>query len=46
MSLMTESELGEEKFEIELSETLEAAAAEILEEIVAGIKARTLEPLQ
>ena len=38
MSLMTESESGEEKFEMELSETLEEAAAEILEEIVASIK--------
>jgi DNA mismatch repair ATPase MutS len=46
MSLMTETDLGEEKFEMTLSETLEEAAAEILEEIVASIKARTLEPLQ
>ncbi len=46
MSLMTETDLGEEKFEMALSETLEEAAAEILEEIVASIEARTLEPLQ
>lgn len=38
MSLMTESEPGVE-FEIELSEKLEEAAAQILEEIVASIKA-------
>ena len=40
MSLMTESELGDEKMEMELSETLEEAAAEMLEEILAGIRAR------
>ena len=45
MSLMTESEPGVE-FEMELSETMEEAAAQILEEILASIKARTLEPLQ
>lgn len=38
MALMTESEPGVE-FELDLSETLELAAAEILEEIVASLKA-------
>ena len=38
MSLMTESEPGAE-FEMTLSETLEDAAAEILEEIVASLRA-------
>ena len=38
MSLMTESDTGDEYLEMELSETLEAAAAEILEEIVASDK--------
>src|SRR5208283_1889092 len=45
MSLMTESEPGVE-FEMELSDTLEEAAAEILEEIMASIKGATLAPLQ
>ncbi len=45
MSLMTESEPGVE-FEMELSETLEEAAAQILEEIVASIEGATLAPLQ
>ena len=45
MSLMTESEPGVE-LEMELSETLEEAAAQILEEIVASIKAKTSVPLQ
>ena len=45
MSLMTESEPGVE-FEMELSDTLEEAAAQILEEIMASIKGVTLAPLQ
>ncbi|MGC8494191.1 MAG: hypothetical protein ACP5SH_20900 [Syntrophobacteraceae bacterium] len=40
MTLMTKTDLGEEKFEIELAETLEEAAAEILEEILAAVRAR------
>jgi hypothetical protein len=34
------------EFEMELSDTLEEAAAEILEEIMASIKGATLAPLQ
>src|SRR5574343_586181 len=45
MSLMTESEPGVE-FEIELSETLEEAAAEILEELVASLQATVPKALQ
>lgn len=40
MSLMTETELGDEKIRMELSETLETAAAAILTEIVSEIRAR------
>jgi hypothetical protein len=42
---MTESEPGVE-FQIELSETLEEAAAEILEEIVASLQATVPQALQ
>ena len=45
MSLMTESEPGVE-FQMELSETLAEAAAQILEEIVASAKATLSAPLQ
>src|SRR5512137_218777 len=44
MAVMTESEPGME-FELILSETLEEAAAEILEEIVASLKATVPEVL-
>ena len=40
MDLMTKTDLGEDKFELELSETLEEAASQMLEEILAGIRAR------
>ncbi|MCL5405189.1 MAG: hypothetical protein M1398_00425, partial [Deltaproteobacteria bacterium] len=40
MSLMTETDLGDEKIEMELSETLEEAAGQILVEILAEIRAR------
>lgn len=45
MTLMTESEPGVE-FQMELSETLEEAAAQILEEIVASVKATKPEQLK
>ncbi len=45
MSLMTESEPGVE-FEIKLSEKPEEAAAQVLEEIVASIKAKASVPSQ
>ena len=40
MDLMTKTDLGEDKFELELSERMEEAAWQILVEILAAIRAR------